>query len=269
MNVYMVVTNAPGLGGKPVTTVEPERYLAASGELLAINLILSWTLAYFFSYDNIVSNPLKDMLGYDNVCVAWDVPPALYTAAPIQVAVSFFGIRYCVLDLERAALSKLSSFHLNVTRAANVLYGMSLCAVIMIFVVTPAVSPQVHSVFFFQLIFCRFFVVAANWLEDYPRVATANIAFLVCYGVATFGFLFCVGADVVFWEEGELPVVPAYITMAFDYTWFILLAVTTRCLPSAPRMVFHLSLERTGSAPVDDSDEPSTSGIEDSNAGGP
>ena len=75
--------------------VTPEDYLAASGEVIALAMAMSWIMAAIWNRDAIRDNPLLDRLGYNNVCVAWDEPPALYPACVLLKG---------VLDHERARL---------------------------------------------------------------------------------------------------------------------------------------------------------------------
>lgn len=251
MKIVKVVTSVPGLGGESSLLVTPEDYLGASGEALFLIICMSWTIAYFFSYENILSNPLKDMLGYNDVCVAWDVPPALYPASFFFIVPVYFGIRYAITDLERAALSTLSSTQMCAVRVANMLYVLSIAGVPLIFIITPAVNAKLHTCLFIQLIFFRLIVVAGNYVEAKPSdVSTGSKVFFFVYAVVSILLLTCFGISLALYEKGGSPVVPPAITMTCDYMWFFCLPLTTRFLPQAPAIRFDITLEKKDGARI-------------------
>jgi len=252
MKLVKVITAIPGLGGADSSLVCPEDYLGASGECLFVILVISWIIAYFFSYDNILNNPLKDMLGYNDACVAWDVAPALYPAALMFTAPVYFGIRYAVLDLERAALSNLSSAKMCAVRLANMCYVLSIASMSLVFVVTPGVNAKIHTMLFIQLIFFRFLVVAGNYVEaEASDVTVKSKVFVVVYGLISGLLLLCFGISLALWKQGDSPVIPPRVTMTVDYLWFLCLPLTTKFLPEAPAIRFRLALEKKdGSVPV-------------------
>ena len=122
IKLIKIMRSQPQLGGDPHQRVLPEDYLSASGESLAFIILQAWILAYFFSYDNILSNPLKDRFGYNNVCVAWDVPPALYTSAFLFSLPVYCTVRYVLLDVERMALD---TFHQRMTQETRFYFGIN------------------------------------------------------------------------------------------------------------------------------------------------
>lgn len=251
MKIVKMITSVPGLGGERTTLVTPEDYLGASGEALFLIICMSWTIAFFFSRENIRSNPLKDMLGYNDVCVAWDVPPALYPAAFFFIVPVYFGLRYAITDLERAALSNLGSAQMCAVRVANMLYVVSISGVPLIFVITPAVHAKVHTCLFIQLIFFRLVVVAGNFVEAKSSdVTLGSKVFLAIYGVISIFLLTCFGISLAWYEKGGSPVVPPYLTMTADYSWFLCLPLTTRFLPEAPAIRFDLTLEKKDGARI-------------------
>ena len=78
--------------------IEPADYVKASGELIFIALGLSWAITAVARPDAIEDNPLKQLFGYNNPCVAWDVPPAIYPAASLYTLAIYCSIRYAVTD---------------------------------------------------------------------------------------------------------------------------------------------------------------------------
>jgi len=251
MKVVKVVTSIPGLGGADSTVVIPEDYLSASGEALFLIIVMSWTIAYFFSYDNILNNPVKEMLGYNNACVAWDVAPALYPASFLFLVPTYFSVRFAILDLERAALRNLSSAHMCLVRVANMCYVLSFAGVAQIFVVTPAVDAKIHALLFGQFVFFRFVIIAGNCIWKERDLTFKNKLFLVVYGVISLLLLLGMGITLALHKQGDSPVVPPTLLMTVDYLWFLCLPLTAKFLPEAEAIRFHLTLEKKdGSQPV-------------------
>ena len=213
--------------------VTPEDYLAASGEALALNVIMSWIIAAIWNRDVIKDNPLLDRFGYNNVCVAWDEPPALYPAAFVMQFAVYCAVRYCVLDYVRGAVTPdLSRRKVQIIKFCNTLYAVSIMAVPLIFVVTPKVSPSVHTTFFVQLIVCRFVVVAGNFVEV-EGIPREKWAFLAVYGLVSVLLTASAFINFVTYDSKnkKKPTVPMALGMIFDYSWFACLAVTGRFLP--------------------------------------
>mmetsp|Transcript_20603 Transcript_20603/g.64811 ORF Transcript_20603/g.64811 Transcript_20603/m.64811 type:complete len:436 (-) Transcript_20603:261-1568(-) len=85
--IFAVFKTIPGLCHKQTgsTLVDPETYLAASGQAIFLTIAMAWTIAYIWNPAIIESNPLKDRIGYNNPCVAWDAPPALFGGVPDDI----------------------------------------------------------------------------------------------------------------------------------------------------------------------------------------
>jgi len=95
----------PPEGGRTATKiVVPEDYYSASGEILVVTGLVSFFISMIWNKEVFESNSLKDRLGYNNVCVTWDEPPALYIAPIIFAPAIYFSVRYAVLDYIRAAV---------------------------------------------------------------------------------------------------------------------------------------------------------------------
>jgi hypothetical protein len=151
--------------------VEPQHYLAAIAELLALTIATSfcitWTysqIAYLchegkmycpfpdfnFKYakNRLKDNPIRNMVGYNNPCAFWDQPPALYIAAFMFCPMVYFAFRYAITDTVRAHLVMRQQSYdddetLNLSSRAcltiNWTYALSQCIVMGIFVITPHV----------------------------------------------------------------------------------------------------------------------------------
>jgi len=115
-------------------TVEPQHYLAAIAELLALTIAISFVMTWMYqgiashcygdgstlgtfcpmpfleaSYfeaakDRLSNNPIKNMVGYNNPCAFWDQPPSLYFAGLMFLPMVYFAFRYAINDTMRAHL---------------------------------------------------------------------------------------------------------------------------------------------------------------------
>jgi len=185
--------------GNPDCVIVPEMYLQASGEAFVITCISAWAVTAVWNPGVIDRNPLKDLVGYNNVCVGFDEPPARFLAVPLFVVVAALGIRYAQLDTLRAKLQlrdheyKISNFRYGFTTFANNGYVFFSCLMPLLLVVTPTVSQMFHTFgFMFIIIFC-WLVIFANFFE--AKVVTREskiwlVTFSVCsVSVALIGII--------------------------------------------------------------------------------
>lgn len=93
-----------GAGGKLHTDIVPERYLEAFFEQFILSMIIAWTLTCLYNPDIISRNRLRDIVGYNNVCVGFDSEPARSVMVPMFCFQSYLGIRYVHLDSMRAEI---------------------------------------------------------------------------------------------------------------------------------------------------------------------
>ena len=82
--------------------------------MFILMIIVCWMITLRYSPEIIEKNGLKDIIGYDNLCVGFDAPPARYVAVPMQVMMAVLACRYSSLDTTRAALEFT---HGNITRS--------------------------------------------------------------------------------------------------------------------------------------------------------
>ena len=149
--------------------VTPELWLKATGELLFITIVVCGIITLAARPEFLEDNPVRTVLGYNNPCVMWDTPPALYVSTVVFSFIVYMTIRYVTTDSQRAALSGVSARTRRVVYACNTLYALSIATLMLIFVIDPREDVVAHSVVFLQLVPCRCVAVAGNYLEA-PRV---------------------------------------------------------------------------------------------------
>ena len=186
-------------------------YLKAMGEALAILFVVVWTVTYIsrpkYHGEFIVDvNPLKDRIGYNNLCVGFDTAPAVYFAQFCWPYVSYLGVRFAWVDVQRCTLLKqhkeMSVCRFTVTILLDFLYVASVAGFGLVFVISPIASDDrpfngvwMHSIFFMQYIVMRFAVVYMQF-SNYrgpgepasSGVSTLSWAFLCVYGVVSVAY---------------------------------------------------------------------------------
>ena len=194
-----------------------------------------WTITYFYNPSVIESNPWKDRTGYNNFCVGWDTPPAVYPAAFLMTFIVYGVIKYNVDSLVRAACNPtLDPWRLAVVRGCSLTFAISACFLPLLLVVTPSVSPNWHTAFFVFYIIGHLFAVVGNFLEcagtGIPR---AKWVFLGVYGFISLAFVFQLFVNFSYYEgPGVSPTLPPALAQFCDYGWFACLAVIEKVLPS-------------------------------------
>eukprot|EP00617_Octactis_speculum_P003047 CAMPEP_0185773032 /NCGR_PEP_ID=MMETSP1174-20130828/72249_1 /TAXON_ID=35687 /ORGANISM="Dictyocha speculum, Strain CCMP1381" /LENGTH=383 /DNA_ID=CAMNT_0028459567 /DNA_START=18 /DNA_END=1169 /DNA_ORIENTATION=+ len=251
-------------------SIYPEMYFGAWVETFIIMLLMSWITTAIWNQDVIETNRIKDVMGYNNVCVGFDEVPARYVSLPGMVAMSYFGIRYVTLDSWRAKL-QLSHHDIDkkeyfISRYSNVLFATTMLFWPMLLLITPGGESSWHLewhfyiyVFFVVLSMCN---IGANFFEA-PEVTVYSQLWLILFSLDTF-LLLTVGAyafnsydyeqcpnslaaSEIRTSEINLlceqdPRVPVGFLMFLDYAWFVFLGMTPLFLPDAPVICLNATL---------------------------
>lgn len=238
VNCYAVPMMLLRLARDPLQPrLHPEDYLKAAGEMLFFLFAVSWALTLMFNPDLVANNPLKDRIGYNNVCVGFDSAPAVYVAQVLWAPTVYFGIRFAWSSAQRSALLKVKrpETRLWLSYLVSALFMASTSGFGLVFILTPdhhADHVWGHSIAFLQYIFARFAVVAVSYSES-PKVSRASWAFLGAYGLASVVYPALIVIDYVGYDAtARSPVIPWWITMSVDYLWFACLPLTTLLLPA-------------------------------------
>lgn len=231
--------------------VYPQLYLKAAGESIVLALVLSWILTAIYHPDTIAANKLKNVVGYNNPCVGWDFPPAVYVALPLTVMCSYFSWRYANLDGILTGIVWSGNGRPRWTAVLCVVtdyaYGISTTLLPLLFILGPTDENwPVHTAIFVQWIFFRYFVVLSNILEaswDGIPVAPYIKVFAWVYGIISCSLpLIYLYAGLVYIYEGRTgldPPIPWWFTWSVDYGWFVCVCITPFCLP--PTKVLHVA----------------------------
>eukprot|EP00928_Gymnodinium_smaydae_P084941 TRINITY_DN6821_c0_g1_i1.p2 TRINITY_DN6821_c0_g1~~TRINITY_DN6821_c0_g1_i1.p2 ORF type:complete len:276 (-),score=37.08 TRINITY_DN6821_c0_g1_i1:140-967(-) len=220
--------------------LNPEYYANAGGELLVVALLTAWLLTSLYRPDMIVSNPLKDRVGYNNLCVGWDAAPAKLFVAPMYALIVVLQFRGLQFDFWRSSIDRtLTDGLYKAVAAANMLCMLSWFISALIFVVEPRENPNIHSGAFVQLVFFMYVQFVVNILEnDVQRQRRGYRVFLLFYTLTTGGFISCAVIQLATYDEAtQTPgPIPWYVTATFDYLWFVSLPISGAMRPSAPSL---------------------------------
>eukprot|EP00929_Paragymnodinium_shiwhaense_P002277 TRINITY_DN102495_c0_g1_i1.p1 TRINITY_DN102495_c0_g1~~TRINITY_DN102495_c0_g1_i1.p1 ORF type:complete len:264 (+),score=52.87 TRINITY_DN102495_c0_g1_i1:107-898(+) len=220
-------------------TIYPREYLAAIAELLSTSLVGSGIITWIFNPKQLEDNPIKRMVGFNDPCVVWDAAPALYFAFIIFAPMIFLGFRYWQMDSQRALQSpKLTTWQKHSICVVNFMFGMSMCLVMGIFVVTPMDgtlhSMWLHAGFFLQLVIVLMFTMAMNFFEarwNGETVEAWRWAGLLLHVVCTLNFGVGAGIGIYTYKNDGVPVLNPTYLMCTDYAWFLSMPVCSVCMP--------------------------------------
>lgn len=237
---------------QPERIIYPRQYLAACAELLGLAMVVSGIITYIFNPKQFEENPIKRMVGFNDPCVVWDAPPALYVAFVIFGPMIFCGFRYFQLDTQRALQNtKLTAFQKNIILVVNFSFAMSMCLVMGIFVVTPMdgtlVSMWLHAGFFLQLVIVLMVTLVLNYFEaawSGEVVETWQWIGLAIHVIATLNFAVCASLAIYTYKNDGVHVLNPTFLMCTDYAWFLSMPVGALCMPKADavrvEVSFHL-----------------------------
>ena len=198
--------------------IDPMIYLQATGELWFLTLVICWITTNMYNPDNIMDNPYRDRLGYSNICVGWDTPPASRIGAVGWIVCCYCGLTFCYLDTIRTNLNEYGRSHQNKCQrvfkySCLILYAVSLCSVMLIFFVTPQVDISdddddqedddedydkgnngsanirnvwVHTCIYLFLVMTWYLVVLSIYLEYPKEFQIKDKIFLFLYGICSF-----------------------------------------------------------------------------------
>jgi hypothetical protein len=116
-------------------------------------------------------------------------------------------------------------------------FCISLSLIPLIMVMTPDVNVWGHLLLFIQHIVVKTLIVAANFYEGWSHVAPKSKNwFLACLTISTiYPALLIIDFAYYEYNPGKV-LIPWWITMFFDLSWFGFLATTSRFLPPAPHI---------------------------------
>jgi len=232
----------------------PERWLEATGECFVLCIGASWTITSIFNPAIYKDNILRSLVGYNNLCVGFDSPPARYVAMPLLVLQAVLASRYSYLDTLRlkATREHLSGKQFWFGYIINTFFACWMMCFPMLLVITAEFdswsSTKIHLYLFMGTLFVMWLMIAGNMYEaDEADVDIGTKVWFGLFTVHTLGLPVVGIIDVLGFGVGlspdqiytiryvhPHPPVPWFITAYLDYGWFMLLLLTVIFLPDAP-----------------------------------
>ena len=230
-----------------------------AGELFLLIVIIGWSVTLIYHPDTVKDNPILPIIGYNNVCVGLDLPPALYIIAPIYVAVAYFQLSYCQMTLKRIKMERdkavLTIEQINQWKYYFIIYSHWLFAIgtaifSLCFVIHPWESIRGHTRPFEFYMISRSLINISIYFEDSLHIHR-NKTFKYrpeLWIVQTYLILLTLTSCLLplFWELSisyheayphSKPLLPWEMVCALDYIWIVLVAFQASFLPDRPIVV--------------------------------
>ena len=227
-------------------------YFKAAGEVFAFLIAGSWVLTILFNPSVIEDNAITRRVGYNNVCVGFDTPPAKYFAFFMWPVVHYFNIRAAWLEivteysLDEARTSNTGKL---ITVVASGLLVVSVLLQTFILVFPPEEGfagfyVWLHTGFFVQYMVLRLIFVAAQFFknrfdassEDEDSITSGQWTYFYVYMFVTLAYTMGVFCDFYYYDiltpEGSDVLIPWYYLNALDVLWFVTMAIGTKFLPA-------------------------------------
>ena len=223
-------------------TIEPQVYMKASGECVALMLLAGWLLIIIFRADMIKSNPTFPPLGYLSLCVGLDVSPSREIALVLWQMASYFGLRFAVTDGQRLdlMLKQTNEITEKIHRrciVCNSCYAGSLLLFPLIFVWNPfEKGVYLHTLPFCLLIVGRFICVASNFFHGQsPSILEfKQKMFITIYGIISFLLPVFYMTAYAYYDKFGTRLYSPWLVGFVDYGFFLCLALTTKMFPPSP-----------------------------------
>jgi len=232
--------------------INPTNFLGASSELLFLTMGVSFIITWAFNPEQLIDNPIRKMVGYNNPCVFWDARPATLIAAWMFSPMIYFSFRYAFTDSVRAKQLvsaedplKKANFWLNI----NWLYALSQVICSGIFVITPQdgtlLSMWIHSACFLQLVPMVGLVMFGNYIESWrlgrPISNWQKVACTFMLIATVLQTIFASTAVFLYKNDG-VHVHNSKVMQCIDYSWFASLPIGAYGMPDEPEMIQTLSV---------------------------
>lgn len=234
--------------------MDAERFSAASTELFGVILVLAAIVTVVFRPDVYGDNPLKDVYGYNNICVSMDVPPARYIASVMWPLVVYFQIECTRLTVTRILHGLKNETLVAPSRwLPYAMIGIHLNSVLavagfgLIFVISPMHSLRGHSYPFAFYGFSKVTSLGALCAESSmhsftgSRKLVTNGGALYVSSLWALTVLLILLVELTYRHHDAHPNggsrFPWYVMFALDWSWFGMMCFSGNFLPHHPILV--------------------------------
>jgi len=241
------------------SVVVPKRYFRASNELVAITLIICWTITLLVNPSAALNHPARNYVGHYNPCFGWDYPPASYVAVFLCAIDVYLAITYASLEAMRTKLRDVDNHKSWAERfATNTAYLHAIAA--LLWMCLWQIGPPdgywaTHLGIFSIAVLFRYLCTLGNYIEArFGKAYTAGLVhtkhtvFITVYGIVTATLPLLYFYDVMVYRvedrQGVDPPLPWYVLQTADIIWIICLSLSSRlAVPEPPLLVTRQVLE--------------------------
>ncbi|KAL1508705.1 hypothetical protein AB1Y20_004800 [Prymnesium parvum] len=223
-------------------TIMPEQLLCASGEVWGVTFVLAWTLTAIFNPGTIANNPIKDRIGYNNVCVGFDTAPANFICLPLITLSTVFGFAAAFTDIQRAVLerstdgpSARSLFKFRLTICVDIILMASMLCLPLLLLIDPTVSPLGHLLVFIQNLISRLLSFVVPFIRENAQrdqITRPRWLFLMAFAGISMILPVCWLIDFILYDPKQIshPINPIFLCI-FDWSWVIFATVYSGWVP--------------------------------------
>jgi len=209
--------------------VQPETYLTAAGELLALMFAVVWLVSLIFNPGVVHDNPIAANLGYNNFCVGLDTQPAKSPGLILFVACYYVCIRYAITNMQRSFERRRNGKNTRMQFVGSVttdlFWAISFSVFSLVWVINPWMSLRGHTAPFCFFIICRWATIFARMLES-PATTWRGWAWMCVYGPISFILPIYYFSSFSYHDATGGVMIPYWVGMILDYTWFACLPLT-------------------------------------------
>jgi len=214
----------------------PMTYQKAFNEALFLLLAICWIVTYINDPEKIRTNPLKERLGYYDLCVGLDAPPAVYIAGTMWGVCTYLGLRLFVLDYIRFTLSNevdsASTAFIAFKLFTTILMVVTSLSFSLVFLVSPWDSVWIHSSAFMAVVIARWFSVVSMYIEFPEEYETKDKIFMFFFTVSSVSFPILLASEYRYYDaHGVKSPLSPWVCGTADYTWFLCMGLSSKFLP--------------------------------------
>jgi hypothetical protein len=233
---------------------DPSMYSAMTGELFGLVVIITYFMSMYFHPTVFSDNPLLRAWGYNNACVAFDLPPARYVAGCGWCLIFYCTAEFAKRTIQRIVvenrigkLKKHPRWLDNMFIFAHFGFAVVNATFMLCLFIPPTVSRKWHTRPFLAFMLFKWLSMYANLkeqsLEVDPRVRKLvqpkSFYFLYVYG-ALVAYL-CIASEITYWHHEQYPdagpFFPWWLSMGVDWSWQLCNFVASAYIPATPIVV--------------------------------
>jgi len=233
--------------------VYPKAYLAASHEVFAITLMVTWMITLIWFPEQAFEHPARPIIGSFNPCFGWDYAPASWIAVVCCSGNVYLTWRYAYLESTRTYLLSNGSYTSaqNFATFSSRFLAFASNTWLLLWLIGPNADdhPQdadgpvmVHWIFhtgiFVVYGLASFLAALGNYLEvassNPSRIQQKNTIFIIAYGLSISYLVFVYGYDLAMYEFGQDPALSPWCTQIADIIWMGCVSSISSFLPFEP-----------------------------------